>query len=290
MSVEAAHIQWNCNLSKSSELTVGELLTLSCDGPTDGIDKDSLQLKDAQLSDEVPALSLLQIKNFESNKAEFIVTSYRTGEHKSNEVVFYDGKNKIDVTGVEWKLNSVIKQDPANPPQAFGSFPMASISYPVWFWILLVVVLISAIGLPYLQYKKIRNRKRDFDDLRNLEIALNPLDAFFKSTRRMEKALEIGHVSPRGFVDQVDKDLRIYLSRSLQLPAHLWKINVILKEIKRKHPRLYRDHGVEIKKYFSEFTKLKGEVQKKDGIYLMELAQKLTEAVDEATSKKRGAR
>jgi hypothetical protein len=283
-------VQWNCSLSKTSEITVGELLNLACDGSTEGIQKDSLQIKDAQLSDEVPALSLLQIKTFEPTKTLFLVTSYRTGEHKSSDVVFYDGKTTVSLTGFDWKLNSVLKQDPANPPQPFGSFPMVSIAYPIWFWILLVAVLASAIGLPYLQYKRIRNRKKAFDDLKNLETALNPLDAFFKSARRMEKALEIDHVSPRGFVDQIDKDLRIYLSRTLQIPAHLWSIREILRELKRKHKKLYRDHGVEIKKYFSEFTKLKGEVQKKDGLYLMGHAQKLTEAIDRAISKKRGAR
>ena len=106
----------------------------------------------------------------------------------------------------------------------------------------------------------------------------------------MEKALEIDHVSPRGFTDQIDKDLRIFLSRSLQIPVHLWGIRQTLREIKKRYPKLYRDHGDDIKKYFSEFTKMKTDINKKDCAYLMERAQRLTETVDKALSKKRGTR
>lgn len=281
---------WNCTLSKSESITVGELLTLTCDGAIGGIQKETLQIVDAELSDEVPSLSLLQTLKVESDKAEFVVTAYRTGEHQSTEVVLYDGKNKIDLNGFNWKVESVIKQDPANPPQPFGSFPMWSVAYPMWFWILCFVILISAIGLPYLQFKRIKARKKAFDDLKNLETALNPLDTFFKGVRRMEKALEIDHVSPRGFADQIDKDLKIFLSRTLLIPAHMWNTKTILKEIKRKYPKLYRDNGDDIIKYFSEFAKTTTYIKKKDSLYLMERAQKLTETIDEAAGKKRGAR
>lgn len=280
---------WNCNLSKNTDITVGEKLTLSCTGSTEGINKEALQIKDAQLTEETPALSLLEVNSFDPSKLEFTVTSYRTGDHKSDQVVFYDGKNKIPLEGFNWKLNSVIKQDPTSPPQAFGAFPMWQLSYPIWFWVLLALVLSLIFGVPYLQFKKIKNRKKAFDDLKNLETAMGPLDAFFKSVRRMEKALEVDHVSPRGFADQIDKDLRIFLSRRMQIPAHIWAVGQILKEIKKKYPKLYRDHGEDIKKYFSEFTKTKDDIQKKDCMYLMERTQKLTETID-LVLQKRGAK
>jgi hypothetical protein len=118
---------------------------------------------------------------------------------------------------------------------------------------------------------------------------MGPLDAFFKSVRRMEKALEVDHVSARGFADQLDKDLRIFLSRRMQFPAHIWSTKQILKEIKNKYPKLYRDHGEDIQKYFSEFNKTKEGIQKKDCFYLMERIQKLTEIID-VTLQKRGAK
>lgn len=281
--------EWNCNLSKNADITVGEKLTLSCEGSTEGVVQESLVIKDAQLTNEIPPLSLLEVQKFGSASSEFVVTSYRVGEHAADQIVFYDGKTKVTVKGFDWKLRSVLKQDPTNPPQPVGAFPMWEMSYPIWFWIWLVGLLIAVIGLPYLQFKKIESRKKAFDDLKNLETALNPLDTFFKSMRRMEKALEIDHVSPRGFADQVDKDLRIFMSRSMQLPAHLWSVREILKEIKKKYPKLYRDHGDDIKKYFSEFSKTKDDIQKKDSLYFMERTQKLAEVIDEAlVQKKRG--
>ncbi len=282
--------QWYCKLSKNVEITVGEKLTLSCEGPTEGIAQDSLQIKDAQLTDEVPPLTLLQVQAYMPDKSEFTVTSYRTGDHKSDQVVMYDGKNKVTLTGFDWSLKSVLKQDPTNPPQPVGSFPMWELSYPIWFWILLVVVIVNAIALPYLQFKKIKSRKKAFDDLKSLEAALNPLDTFFKSVRRMEKALEVEHISARGFADQIDKDLKIFLSRSLHIPAHIWGIRQILKEIKKRYPKIYRDHGDDIKKYFSEFAKTKSDIKKSDGLYLMDHAQKLTEIIDEALSHKKKGR
>lgn len=278
--------EWSCNLSKNVDLTVGEKVTLACEGSTEGVVQESLVIKDAQLTDQVPAMTLLAIQKFEPTSSEFIVTSYRTGEHTADQIAFYDGKTKITVKGFDWKLKSVLKQDPANPPQAFGSFPMMELSYPIWFWILLIAILAAAFGLPYLQFKRIESRKKAFDDLKNLETALNPLDAFFKSMRRIEKALEVDHISPRGFIDQVDKDWRIFLSRSMQFPAHLWATRETLKEIKKRYPRLYRDHGDDIKKYFSEFAKSKDDVQKKDCIYLMTRTQSLAEIVDEGLAQK----
>lgn len=281
--------QWNCNLSKNADITVGEKLTLSCAGSTEGIAKDSLQIKDSKLTDEVPGMTLLEVQSYMPDKAEFIVTSYRTGEHTADQIVFYDGKNSVKLTGFDWKLNSVLKQDPANPPQPVPSFPMWELSYPIWFWILLVVVLASVFGLPYLQFKRIKERKKAFEDLKNLDAALSPLDSFFKAVRRMEKALEVEHVSPRGFADQIDKDLKIFLSRSLQIPAHIWGAGQTIREIKKRYPKLYRDYGDDIKKYYSEFAKTKDDIKKSDGLYLMDRAQKLTETIDEALSvKKRG--
>lgn len=287
--------QWNCTLGKTAEsknpdITVGEKLLLSCQGSTEGLVQDALVIKDAQLTEEVPALTILQVQSYMPEKAEFVVTTYRTGDHKSDEVVMYDGKNKVVLSGFEWSTRSVLKQDPTNPPQAIGSFPMWELSYPIWFWILLLAIIASVVGIPYLQFKRIKNRKKAFDDLKNLDAALSPLDTFFKSVRRMEKALEVEHVSPRGFADQIDKDLRIFLSRSLKIPAHIWGIGQILSEIKKRYPKIYRDHGDDIKKYFSEFAKTKSDIKKSDGIYLMERAQNLTEIIDEALSQKKRGR
>jgi len=105
----------------------------------------------------------------------------------------------------------------------------------------------------------------------------------------MEKALEVEHISPRGFADQIDKDFKIFLSRSLHIPAHIWTASQTLREIKKKYPKLYRDYGDDIKKYYSEFAKIKDDIKKSDGLYFMDRAQKLTETIDEALSvKKRG--
>lgn len=283
--------QWNCNLSKNADITVGEKLILSCVGSTEGIAKDSLQIKDSKLTDEIPSMSLLSVQAFMPDKAEFVVTSYRTGEHTADHVVFYDGKNAIKVSGFDWKLNSVLKQDPTNPPQPVPSFSMMELSYPIWFWILLFAVIVNGVALPYLQFKKMKDRKKAFEDLKNLDAALSPLDSFFKAIRRMEKALEIGHVSPQGFAFQVDKDFKIFLSRSLQFPAHIWDAGQTIKEIKKKYPKLYRDHGDDIKKYYSEFSKTKNDIKKSDCQYLIDRTQKLTETIDESIAvKKRGQR
>ena len=279
----------NCSLSKNADITVGEKLTLSCNGQMDGINQELLVIKDSALSNEIPSLSLLEIKKIEGGALEFVVTTYRVGDHRAEDVVMYDGSSKVALKGFDWKVNSVLKQDPANPPQPVGGFPMWQMSYPIWFWVLLVVILLAAIGLPYLQFKKIERRKKAFDDLKNLETALNPLDAFFKSLRRMERALEVDHVSPQGFSDQLDNDFRIYLSRSMNFPAHLWSIPEIISEIKKRYPKVYRDYGDDLKKYFSEFAKTKNNIQKKDCLYLMERAQKLTETLETALmQKKRG--
>lgn len=281
---------WNCSLSKNAMITVGEKLTLDCEGTTQGLNQETLTIKDAQLSNEIPVLSLLSIEKFEEQKSQYTVTTYRVGDHVSDSVVFYDGKNKVTLKGFEWKVESVLKQDPLNPPQPVGAYPMWSMSYPIWFWIAVAILLAAIIGIPYAQFKKIENRKKAFDDLKNLETALNPLDSFFKSMRRMEKALDVDHVSPNGFADQLDKDFRVYLSRSLYFPAHLWTISQIFKEIRKKYPKLYRDHKDDLSKYFAEFTRTKANIQKKDCLYLLGRAQKLAEDIDTALAKKKRGR
>lgn len=277
---------WNCDLSKKENITVGEKLTLACQGSVEGIDKTKLQIKDAKLSDEIPSLSLLGVLDSKESEQIFSVTSYRVGDHSSEGIVFYDGNNKISISELKWNVTTVIQQDPLNPPQAYGAFPMWSMSYPIWFWIVVIALIISVILLPIRQYKKIKQRELDFEDLKNLETGLNPLDAFFKNARRMERALEVDHISANGFIDQIDSDMRVYLSRALQLPIHKWGIDKSLSEIKSKYPKIYRDYGSEIQKYQSEVLKTKKNVQKKDCIYVLDLTQNLLEKIDSAVSAK----
>lgn len=278
-----------CSLSKQSEITVGEKLDLACSGPMGSLQAESLQIKDAQLSDEIPVLSLLEVKSSTSEKLELVVTAYRTGEHSLSEVVFYDGNSKIELEGAQWTVNSVLSKDPTQPPQPIPKFEMANLSYPLWFWGALLVILILLIVVPYRNYKRLQKDKKSFDDLKNLDAAQSPIDSFYRNLRKLEKSLNVGSISAKDFVIQLNQEFRIYLSRTMQFPAHIFEIPRIIKYIKSRYPKVYRDHGDNIKKYFSEFSKIKS-IEQKDCQFFITRVQKLIETLDKAQSKKRGAR
>ncbi len=282
----------NCSLSKQSGITVGEKFELACQGPMGALQTDSLEIKDAQLSDEIPALTLLEVTSAHSEGVDLVVTSYRTGDHSLNQVVLYDGKSKLDLDGANWTVQSVLSQDPMNPPQPIPKFEMVGLSYPVWAWIALAIILAALILIPYRNYKRIQKDKKSFDDLKNLDTAQSPIDSFYRALRKLDKSLNAGSISPKEFVIRLDKEFRIYISRTMQFPAHIFAIPRILKFIKARYPKVYRDEGESIKKYFAELSKLSGleNIEPKDSKFFVNRIQTLIETLNKAQQTKRGTR
>jgi hypothetical protein len=277
---------WNCHLEGAGgDLTVGQKFKMSCEGPTEGIHADKLEFRNPDLSEGIPSLTLLQNMGVADNHAELVVTSYHVGSHKADSVILFDGEHKIDMAGPEWTLKSILKQDPTNPPQPFPAFPMVKLSYPTWFWVVIAVAIVIAIVEPYLQFQKIKKRKKQFEDLKNLESAVNPLDAFFKEMRKLEKYMDGEGFSAVNFSGRLQKEFLVFLSRSFQLPIHLWKDSQALREIKKKYPKIARDHQEELKTYLAEFEKSKKDLNKKDCDFLQREAQKLVEAIDASLEK-----
>lgn len=270
---------WSCSTSDTPSITVGQKFSVFCNGPLEEIDSGKLEFKRSDAKEEVPTLTLLNFISNGPSGHELVVTSYKVGEHKSEDVYLSDGQNSIQVQGVNWKVTSVLSQNPLSPPEPFPAFPAWQMSYPIWFWFFVVLFFMFVFGLPIYIYKKVEARKRAYDSLKDLETVFEPIDQLFRDIRKIEKKLteEIMLDSAK----ELEKEFRLYLARSLQIPFQVLEDKKSFKDLKRKHFRIYRDFGVKLKKYFFELTSIDHQkLTLQDFLLLINTAQKLSEGIE----------
>lgn len=279
---------WNCHFESSdaaNNMTVGQALPVICRGDNSAVHVDNLEFRDIRMKEETPSLSLLKLEERNQDQAQLFVTSYRVGSHKSEEVFLWDGVNKIGIQGLDWTVKSVLKEDQQEPQQPYPAFPMISLKYPIWFWGLLGLIIIVLVVSPLLQVLKVRKRKRQFEELKKLETALNPLDSFYKEMRKLDRHLEMKTLGTEKVTKRLQEEFYAFLSRKLQLPIFLWKEKQILKEIKARHPKIFRDCGLDIKKILRELEKASQNQDLKVYTHLQKDSQKVAEEIFDAYEK-----
>ena len=159
---------WHCDLKPLvgdlTQLTVGTQFQMNCavDIPVkwNGNPKIQLAEKTAPYS-----LVIVRSPKLDANSGEFIVTSYRTGEMKPEYIRVLTGESGFEASGLEWKIQSVLKQD--QPPQPYPPFGPFLLPLPSWVWVVVALVLASMVLSAWVWFRKIQNRRRLRDDLKN---------------------------------------------------------------------------------------------------------------------------
>ena len=167
----------------------------------------------------------------------------------------------FQIKPLSWEVQSVIE----NPqmPQGFGPSGPLYLNMPWWFWggwtfaIVLVGIVIG--------YKFIRvfERKRLVESLATHNTSLSPYNQYHREMRQLTREYQSanymrkvqGEGSAGEYLLELDRVLRLYLVRQLQVPALSWGTRQIVGEIKHRHKLVFKGVGLEIQQTLREFEK-----------------------------------
>jgi hypothetical protein len=98
------------------------------------------------------------------------------------------------------------------------------------------------------------------EELREHDAAISPLAQFHQSFRRLQRAnkvffgvQDVPKEDVLQCVEQTYDMLKLYLTRKFQVPAIEWSQRLVVKDIRRHHPRHYEQDGDELNKLYKEY-------------------------------------
>lgn len=260
-------IKWNCQLN-AQELTVGELMGLSCQGEA----KDDLALD--QLKVETPGQSphTLQLVKAEAQTPghfQLTLTSYRVGEHKDVSVLLKDESHSIDAGTFSWTVKTVLQPKEGEAPKPFGPFGPWYLSWPILYFVILIV-LASVLGwLSYRFFRTLKLRRDNRIKIENYRKTFVPYTEFQKGVRQIERKIrqleyqkanevieEGTHVSEP---EEIKQNLKLlfdeYLLYELEVSAQNKTGVAIAKLIKKQYSSLPEAHLQNLRQLYEEWSR-----------------------------------
>ena len=263
------------------QLTVGDKFLLSCDGDLSTPLKDTAQFQFAE-EDKKYTLHVLKVQESTPHNFKLIVTSYKPGEYKAQKLKITDGVTTVDTSDVSWQVNSIL--DPSQESKPFPSEGPFLISYPLWFWLTLmaIVVMISSLFGLFVYRKKRRHKLKAHLD--SFSTMLPPFSQFSRDMRVVRRKIEMMKDEEQAaeMIKKIDEDFRLYLIRELKVPALQLSDRELLAEIKREHPYLYKIHKADLLRILSEMTNAKSDLNRvkvKDCVDLSFLSRQIAEKI-----------
>lgn len=235
----------NCRLDKE-KLTVGEHLNLSCSGsngaPFD-VAKAAFKLPEAQKY----ILKVLQSSGTENNfTIDF--TIYAPGDYKISDLILTDGTSEVQLSGPAVKVESVIQPSAdGKPPVAFGSILPIGIQTPLYYYLLLTLLILVIAGYSVYRFRRNIYYKKLKEKLSKHSSPLDPDTQFYRSIRLAEKV-----DYP---LEQVEEAFRLYNLRAYQLPMFDLTNDRISRYFRRNFPQ-HKMTRQNLNKILSEFEEL----------------------------------
>lgn len=250
----------------ANQLTVGRDFIVTCEGE---FPKD-LVIEKLQFAFEKPNEKyILHLRSFEfrsSTTAEMKVTSYLAAQVEVPNLVLTDGTQKIELGRLAFKVESVMPpQDPQNPEtkqEPFGPIGPATLPVPPLYWALLAgVIALALVAAGFKIYRTVQ-RRRMLEDLREHDAALSPLAQFHQSFRKLQRQnrvfFGVQDVPPEDILQTLTESyhmFKLYITRRFQVPAMEWSPRLVLKDVRKYHPRIFAEHGDELGKVYKEFER-----------------------------------
>lgn len=261
---------WNCRVQKDNNdgaaeldaLYVGDKYLLRCEGPfVDGID-GSLKLRPKEDVDAY-AISILEFRTTENDGIWATVTSYKPGTHKLSRFELVKGDKVIPIEGGELQVKSVLQELPPeqmNNPEAMkmkmlGPFML---SMPWWYWALWAAAIATVFVIAARFIWRKLQRKKILENLARQATALTPYNQFNKEIReQMRKYTSTVETDDFGpiYMKDLDKSFRMYLLRELLVPANEWGTGAVMRDIKGRHKKIYKNLGPQVRRTLVEFDR-----------------------------------
>ncbi len=261
---------WSCRVQKSDTdgspdleaLYVGDKYLLHCEGPFVDNLSQSLKLKPIDETDKY-AISILELRTVENDGVWAMVTSYKPGNHKLSQFQWVDGDRVIPIEGGELLVQSVLQELPPeqlNSPDAMkmkmlGPFML---TMPWWYWALwaAALALVFSVLIRWV-WRKIQ-RKKILENLARQTTALTPYNQFNKEIReQMRKYTSTTETNNLGpiYMKDLDASFRMYLLRELLVPANEWSTGAVMRDIKGRHKKVYKNWGPQVRRTLVEFDR-----------------------------------
>ena len=257
---------WECEFEDVEKFTVGDKKKLICYGDYIERLKEPIKLlvNDKRLEFILHPLELISSEN---ESVTLLVTSYKSGKFSNfNFIIVEEGvasKKAVgfQVKSLSWEVQSVIE----NPqmPQGFGPSQPFYLSMPWWYWggwTLALAFVVVVVG-----YKFFRSleRKKVIESLATHKTSLSPYNQYHREMRQMAREYQNANYmkqieregSAGEYLLELDRVLRLYLVRQLQVPALNWSGRQIVREIKHRHKSVFKSVGSEIEQTLREFEK-----------------------------------
>ncbi len=260
---------WSCEFkelpeqSKLDSLTVGAKFSLQCQGEIAVAWQDGLVRPIFPQKEQLYTLTVLETVRLDPNRADFVVTGYKPGQHEPEYVRFMQGDKGFEVLKPKWAIESVIKQEEQQPQQPYPPFGPWELSLPLWFFLTLGVLGL-ALGLVLLRFLRRRTqRQRMLDNLKLHRTALSPLHQFYRDARLIRRKLHSAKAVEelKKISDDLDREFRLYVLRQFEIPTLDWTDSEILHDLRKRHRRVYRQASEPLQRILRELFRIKARDQ-----------------------------
>lgn len=290
---------WKCDFQGAEDLTVGKIFNLNCRG-----DIEVNWIKDFPLALSFPnkedfyTLYILKPDVLAGNEAQFQVTAYKAGEFKPEfvRVVQMQGPGQssaeigFEIAKPTWTVKSVLKPNEKNEPvPPFGPW---SLSLPMWMIFAVVIALALAGYFTIRKLRKYSQRNKMLVELQRHKTPLSPLHQYYRDARNLRRRLHSAkQVEDLGQLSQdLNKEFRLYVLRQFLIPTLDWSDGQIVRDLRRRHKKVYLQAGDHLRKTLRELTRLQTRqpVLFKDVEQMQRMSLEAVERIDRAAAQTKG--
>lgn len=293
--------QWSCEFQEQSrplaEWTVGDTYLLSCQGTVVEerfSDKTQVIFEDDSLA---YSLYVLEVLYADYDRAQFLVTGYKpTAEPIRPTFILSDGQTQVQVENLSWSVQTVIDSQESMHVEPYPPYGPFWLSLPMGYWLAIVLfftVLLFFFGRFLWRWNQ---RKKLLDKLTHQSTALEPYHQFNKEWRALMRKYSSPVLQSKEeekkllfYVERLDQSVRSYLMYQFKVPAMEWTSNMILKDIKKYHKKIYRQCETSLKMLLRELDKAKHDpsrLNSSDCEQLFSLSRKVADELYRASATK----
>lgn len=276
-------------LNGSQKLTVGHVFFLNCEGEWPVLKKETLELR-LEEADQYK-LKLLNFEYTSKSSAQLTVTSYKAGTHRLTALQIVDAENSVVLNDLQFQVESVINpQEPVAEP--YGPMGPLGISFPVWFPVIIALIVFSLVGYFAYRWKLKREKKKLLAEMRLLENVQDPYFQFYQTVRKVQRVFsgaELPEEEMQKILQSLNSAYKIYLARKFQVPTLKWSERKILSDLKRSHRDFYAVYRLEVRKALAELSRALNAKNKLTARDLEQLLQLLRQQVDSINTWLKGA-
>jgi hypothetical protein len=157
---------------------------LVCEGPWPELHRDKLELR-LDKADQYK-LKILDFQYISKDKAQFLVTSYKVGDHQLKAVQVVDDVSSVLLGDLRFTVKSV--KNPNEPEsEPFGPMGPILLSMPWWYWMIWLALFVGAGILVWIKIRRRMQRQKLLEEFRTHGSSLSPLHQFSQQMRKLQK-------------------------------------------------------------------------------------------------------